>query len=55
MRIIVGNNNHSAAVLLQNGEDVLEEVELFVTRARREGVAMNGLGSAGSGAISVKC
>src|SRR6184192_2809839 len=28
-------------MLLQNGEDVLEEVELFVTRARPEIVAMN--------------
>jgi len=27
-------------VLLQNGEDVLEEVELFVARARPEIVAM---------------
>jgi hypothetical protein len=31
---IVGNNDRGAAVLLQDGEDVLEEVELFVARAR---------------------
>ena len=28
---VVGNDDRSAAVLLQNGEDVLEEVELFVS------------------------
>jgi hypothetical protein len=27
MRIIVGNNDRGAAVLLQDGEDVLEEIE----------------------------
>jgi hypothetical protein len=30
MRIIVGDNDGSAAVLFQDGEDVLKEVELFV-------------------------
>ena len=30
MRIIVGNDDRGAAMLLQDGEDVLEEVELFV-------------------------
>ena len=28
---VVGNDDGGAAVLLQDGEDVLEEVELFVT------------------------
>jgi len=28
MRIIVGNNDRGAAVLLEDGEDVLEEFEL---------------------------
>jgi len=28
-------------VLFQDGEDVLEEIELFVTRARPEIIAMN--------------
>jgi hypothetical protein len=41
MRIIVGNNNHSTSVLLQDGEDVLEEVELLVACARPEIVAMH--------------
>jgi hypothetical protein len=27
-RIIIGNNNRGATVLLQDGEDVVEEVEL---------------------------
>jgi len=40
MRIIVGNNDRGPAVLLQDGEDVLEEVELFVARTRPEIVAM---------------
>src|SRR6266516_4600204 len=31
MRIIVGHNDCGAAVLLQDDEDVLEEVELFVS------------------------
>jgi hypothetical protein len=34
MRIIVRNNDGGAAVLLQDGEDVLEKVELLVARAR---------------------
>jgi hypothetical protein len=29
MRIIVGHNDRGATVLLQDGEDVLEEVELW--------------------------
>jgi hypothetical protein len=41
MRIIVGNNDRGASVLLQNGKDMLEEVELFVARARPEIVAMH--------------
>jgi hypothetical protein len=32
---------HRAAVLLQDGEDMLKEVELFVAGARQEIVAMN--------------
>jgi hypothetical protein len=31
---VVGNNGRGAAVLLQDGETVLEKVELFVARAR---------------------
>ena len=38
---VVGNNDPGAAMLLQDGEHMLEEVELFVTRARPEIVAMN--------------
>jgi len=38
---VVGNDDRSAAVLLQDGEDVLKEVELFVARARPEIVAMH--------------
>ena len=30
---VVGNDDRGSAVLPQDGEDVLEEVELFVTRA----------------------
>ena len=30
---VVGHNDRGAAVLLQNGKDVLEKVELFVARA----------------------
>lgn len=37
----VGNNDSGAAVLLQDGEDVLKEVELFVARAGPEIVAMH--------------
>ena len=37
---IVGNNNRSATVLLQYGEDVLEEVELFVAGTGPEIIAM---------------
>lgn len=38
---VVGNNDGGPAVLLQDSENVLQEVELFVTRARSEIVAMN--------------
>jgi hypothetical protein len=38
---VVGKNDRGVAVLLQDGEDVLKEVELFVARARPEIVAMN--------------
>ena len=38
---IVGDNDRSATVLLQNGEDVLKEVELLVAGARPEIVAMH--------------
>jgi hypothetical protein len=38
---VVWDNDRGAAVLLQNGKDVLEKVELFVSRARPEIVAMN--------------
>ena len=38
---VVGNNDGGAVVLLQNREDVLEKVELFVARTRPEVVAMN--------------
>jgi hypothetical protein len=38
---VVGDNDRGAAVLLQNGKDVVEEVELFVARARPEIIAMN--------------
>ena len=31
---VVGNNDGGGTVLLQHGKDVLEEVELFVARAR---------------------
>jgi hypothetical protein len=31
---VVGSNDRGATVLLQDGEDVLEEVELLVARAR---------------------
>jgi hypothetical protein len=34
-------HDRSAAMLLQDGEDVLEKVELFVARARPEIVAGN--------------
>jgi len=38
---VIGNNDGSAAVLFQDGEDVLEKVELFVARARPEIVSMH--------------
>src|SRR2546430_16336111 len=38
---VIGHNDRGAAMLLQDGEDVLEEVELFVARARPEIVAMH--------------
>ena len=38
---IVGKNHRSAAVLLQDREDVLEEVELLVARRRPEIIAVD--------------
>ena len=38
---VVRYNDRGAAVLLQDGEDVLKEVELFVAGARPEIVAMH--------------
>jgi hypothetical protein len=46
---VVGNNDRGAAVLLQDGEDVLEKVELFVAGARPDcprGSACNKKGGA---------
>ena len=40
MRIIVAPNDGGASVLLQDGENVLKKVELFVAPARPEVVAM---------------
>ena len=41
MRIIIGDNDRGAAVLLQDGEDMLEKVELFVARPRPEIITMH--------------
>jgi len=38
---VVGHDDRGAAVLLQDGEDVLEEVELFVARARPKIIALH--------------
>src|SRR5256886_9359338 len=38
---VIGNDDRNATVLFQDGEYVLEKVELFVARARPEIVAMN--------------
>ena len=38
---VIRNNDRGAPVLLQDGEDMLKKVELFVTSARPEVVAMH--------------
>ena len=38
---VIRQHDRSAAVLLEDGEDVLEEVELFVARARPKVVAVD--------------